>query len=360
MQMNNLCDRVPVSELRGWKLLAEAQLAPFQLHERCAFPFLETPLPAVEEAVLGSFRHYGAAPQHEYLYHYRKPALIEPTMGYVLADQATIIPESMPHYWDCGLPDQASVARELNTRPVIGEPAVISLREFGDNNYYHFYSDVLGKLALLNEHGIGAEVPIVVSARLAQQPYFLALLHLINLHTRRWIVQDDAVIAADEVFFCKPMPHARRSFDFVLDQMRLWQANRQARIFLTRQSGRGRWIENRDEMESVCRAAGFTIVDADTLALREQIAVFRSARFVVGIHGAGLVNCMFRRGDPLDLLELFPPENIPPHYFWLAHTYNFGYDALVGQAATQAGAFRVDPALLRAKLERLIARRPEY
>lgn len=329
-------------------------LAGFLLAQRSAALFLQVPLGKLDPIIARSFAGYQSHIQHEYAYHYRVPALIEPADGFVVTPHLQAIPESMPHYWEHGVPTRYALLRRWLGAPVQREHQVIVLREFGEANYYHFFNDVLGKLALFDELQVGKDWPLLISARLYAQPYFQGLLRCSALRERHWLVQHTAFVRADETLFCKPMPHMRRNFDYVLDRMTLPPLQGERRVLLIRQPARGRWLENQADVEAVCRTCGFETVDADALTFEAQIAVFRATRFVVGIHGAGLLNCMFRRGGPLDLLELFPPENIPPHYFWLAHNYNFGYDALVGSVGAQPGAFRIDPVALRKKLAAML------
>lgn len=322
----------------------------FLIAARTAVPFQHLPLGALEPAVAHSFAFYQSHTQHEYAYHYREPALIEPATGFILRPGLRPIAESMPHSWECGVPRWPRLLRSRLRSAVLHVPRVISLREFGDANYYHFYNDVLGKLALLDGLGIGAGWPVLISARLAAQPYFASLLRCSALGERSWIVQQSDFVRSDEVLFCKPMPHQRRNFDYTLDQMMLPALQGERRVLLVRRRTRGRWLENGDDVTGTCRSFGFETVDADELSFEAQIALFRTTRFLVGIHGAGLVNCMFRRGGQLDILELFPPDNIPPHYFWLAQNYGFGYDAMVGTAGAKSNAFRIDTQALHAKL----------
>lgn len=340
-----------------WQRVPAAQLAPFLVHLHTAFLFRNLPLDIDDADLVRSFQYYNHAPQHAYIYHIRRRTLLEPVYGYALWNTRRIVPESMPYWYHIGYPSFANHVLRRWLRPVQRERVVISLHEFGDDNYYHFYGDVLGKLALLDEYGIGAGLPLVVSTRLANKAYFrAAVARSPQLRARRWIVQERQCIDADEVIIAKPLPHRKRTFDAILDLLEVPAADPQAndRLFLTRNARRGRFISNADEVARVCGEFGFTTVDADRLTLDEQIACFSRARYVVGIHGAGLTNTLFRRGAPLSLLELFPPDNLPPHYFWLAHNYGFGYDALVGQASATVGAFTVDLHRLRAKLQRML------
>jgi len=341
-----------------WQPVPAVQIAPFLVHVQTEYPFRNLPIAVDDPAVVRSFRYYNNAPQQAYIYHIRQRTVLEPVHGYAVWGTRDIVPESMPYWYHIGYPSFVAHVLHRKLRPVQRERAVVSLHEFGDTNYYHFYGDVLGKLALLHEHGIGADLPIVVSAQLAAKPYFRAAVACsAQLRARRWIVQDRQAIDADEVIVCKTLPHMRASFDWVLDLLDVAPADPHAadRIFLTRNARRGRYIRNNDAVAQVCCEHGFALVDADGLRLDEQIRCFAQARYVVGIHGAGLTNLIFRRGAPCSVLELFPPDNLPPHYYWLAHHYGWRYDALVGRAGSTAGSFDVDVDRLRAKLSVLLA-----
>src|SRR6185437_9489458 len=93
---------------------------------------------------------------------------------------------------------------------------------------------------------------------------------------------------------------------------------------------------------------GFEIVDADKLNLQEQISLFRETRWLTGIHGAGFTNIIYRKGLPMNMLELFPPPQVdylPFHYIMLAKMYNVNYDAIIGEKAKKkySGGFYINP-----------------
>jgi hypothetical protein len=113
-----------------------------------------------------------------------------------------------------------------------------------------------------------------------------------------------------------------------------------ARIFLTRHRRRGRYLINEDQVIRLLEQYTFEAVDTDAMALRDQIELFASARYVVGIHGAGLANLGLRQG-PVALLEIFPANYIHPHYAWLAQALGFGYSAVVGSSLVN-GSFYLD------------------
>jgi hypothetical protein len=314
-------------------------------------------LPIDDPTIAASFKFYNHAPQHAYVYHVQRQVLIEPTLGYATLDDNHIILESMPYSWHGGLPSFATGIHALaqGRRHVQFEPRLISLRDFGDDNYYHFYNDVLAKLGLLQACGMVEDLPLLVSRALFEKRYFQVALQRSSLRNRRWIVQDTQLVVANEIVFCKTMPHIKRNFDVVLDLLGVPPPpSSEQRIFLTRNPRRGRFLANSAEVERICRMYGFSVIDADELTLDEQIALFGAARYVIGIHGAGLVNLMFRQNAPLGLLELFPPDNLPPHYFWLCHNFGFAYHALRGAPDTNPRGFFVEPSRLHAKIEMLV------
>ncbi|RYY46150.1 MAG: glycosyltransferase family 61 protein [Chitinophagaceae bacterium] len=107
-------------------------------------------------------------------------------------------------------------------------------------------------------------------------------------------------------------------------------------------------------IEIIAVKYGFEIIDADTLSFAEQMNLFRQVRFLAGIHGAGLVNMIFRQGAPMSLLELFPQNYIQPHYFWLSKDLGFDYSCLVGSKAGSDTAFTIAPAEFEDKIQEML------
>ena len=64
-----------------------------------------------------------------------------------------------------------------------------------------------------------------------------------------------------------------------------------ARIFLARK-GRNRLLTNRARIEEMAASAGFEIVFPETKTLSEQVALFSSAREIVGEYGSAFHTAM--------------------------------------------------------------------
>ena len=300
--------------------------------------------------------------QDEYLLVYEQPCIIEPRYGWALSPENKLIYPSLGFSRVPYLPKPASRVKDLRDALLEEYPELVSLRDTGEENYYHFYNDVLAKLFFLEEKlGLSLAVPLLISKRLYDRPYFQYFLAHPYLRDRQWVVQEEQYIRSHRTYFCKPLTHTpqyyRRILEMVRPEDRIGTGPRDRRLFITRSPRRLRFIENNAELAGICQELGFEVLDFDELTLSEQIRAVGQARYVVGIHGAGLANILFRGGRPMGLLEIYPPATyFPFHYIMLANQLGYQYDGLIGLSGTQpfAGGFRVDPAEFRQRLAALL------
>ena len=296
--------------------------------------------------------------QDEYLLIYKQPCIIEPLYGWALSPENKIIYPSLGFSRAPYLPKPAGTVKALRDAPLEEYKELVSLRDTGEENYYHFYNDVLAKLFFLDEKvGLSPVVPLLISRRLYDRPYFQYFLAHPYLRNRQWVVQDKQYIRSHRTYFCKPLTHTpqyyRRILEMVRPEDRVGNSRCDRQLFITRSPKRLRFIENNTEIASICLKMDFEVLDFDELTLSEQIQAMGQARYVVGIHGAGLVNILFRGGHPLGLLELYPPATyFPFHYMMLANQLGYQYDGLIGLPGSQqfSGGFRVDLVELRQRL----------
>jgi capsular polysaccharide biosynthesis protein len=237
------------------------------------------------------------------------------------------------------------------------EKTVISLRSVFDTNYYHVLIETLARLPILDRY-LPRNIPIVISPALERQPYFQSLCSLPWLRDRNWIVQHDFYVAADTVWICgltRPTRPVLEAFaKLMVPDVPTATSNR--RIFLTRAPARGRTLSNFAELLPVIEAYNLEVVDTEQLSMPKQITLFSESSLIVGIHGAGLTNTVFRCGRPLRLLELYPPHDADPGFYLLSQDLGHSWDYLVGYGATSKerhANFSVDPVALKRKLESL-------
>ena len=298
--------------------------------------------------------------QEEFLLILDRKCWIEPDYGWCIISPNKLV------YYSLGISRtwfqrKPSLIRFLLKKNVVHFSKVISLRDTGEENYFHFYNDVLAKLFFLQVHGLDVTtVPVVVSERLWKKEYFQTCLsRLPLLRTLTWIVQEKQYISCDQLILCKPITHNKFIWTSIIKPLLSPDQRESRKIFLTRGKSRLRFIENKEVIEKIAVNSGLTIVDTDQLSLADQIRLFSEVSILVGIHGAGLTNMAFRKGN-CRVLEIFPPATsgyLPFHYIMLAQMHGFFYQALIGETEKRiyTGGFYLHPQKFEEALSNLLA-----
>jgi hypothetical protein len=330
---------------------------------RDAYPFEGTVIETahLEQRLQDQIKVWQNWTQDEYLLVYEQPCLIEPRAGWALTTNNQLIYPSLGFSRVDYLRKPPLQALWMRDQPAEEYAELISLRDTGEENYYHFYNDVLAKLFFLEEKlNIGREVPILIASALYKKPFFQYFMQHPFLRSRTWAVQDQQYIRSQKTYFCKPLTHTPHFYErirLLAEAEDIARHGLERRIFITRSPNRLRFIENSAEIEQLCREAGFEVIDFDTVSLSAQIQVLANSRYVVGIHGAGLVNMLFRGRRPMGLLEIFPPgQYYPFHYMLMAAQLGYTYDAQIGKHRKSAysGGFYVEPTELRRRIAALL------
>jgi hypothetical protein len=283
-------------------------------------------------------------------YHYTRPCTIEPTLGYAVTRQQQLIPQSLWNTYVHRL-KPSFLKYFLGRRPVLRLKTAIPLH-YGWGNYWHCYNDILGAVRRADKAGLPPDTPLLIPEGLPKLRFFQQLLALSPaLQARNWVPQpaNTNVVCEEAHFFATFWDH-RENFDAVLEYIGFKQNLRQEpagqrRIFIGRNPRRGRNILNIEEVRTVLAKYDFDYVECDDLSVREQIDIFQHAGCVIGIHGAGLTNIIFRQDRPLKLLEIFSAQYLNPCYYWLCVQYGFDYFGLVGSKPAEVGSignFTVD------------------
>jgi FkbM family methyltransferase len=108
------------------------------------------------------------------------------------------------------------------------------------------------------------------------------------------------------------------------------QARPERKLMISRGDTRGRRIVNWEEVLPVFARHRFEIVELAGLSTEAQIALFRDASQIVGVHGAGLTNMLFAPRD-CAVLEILPPLVAVHDYWLLASALGQHYEALIAE-----------------------------
>lgn len=94
------------------------------------------------------------------------------------------------------------------------------------------------------------------------------------------------------------------------------------RIYI-RRAGRRR-VLNEDALVTLLLNYNFRIIDDVPRTVREQIALYRHASFIIGPHGASFANILWCRPGA-HLFELFPDNYMPEYFRYLAQVLELQY-----------------------------------
>jgi hypothetical protein len=300
--------------------------------------------------------------QDQYLVRYSKPGYIDPHVGWAITSDRRLIHLSLgfasaPHVHK---PDWFET---YFIKPTIRKlDKVISLRDTGEENYFHFFNDVIAKIYFLKDYNIDlAEYSIVISGKLYAKPYFQYFLENTFLKVLNWHAQKaDEWISFESALFCKPYTHTKKYFDISVR----WALNNaespaEKKLFLTRSSTSLRYIENMQELSPILHRFNFETIDTSQIEFEQQIRLFRECRYLIAVHGAGITNAIFRSGYSMSLLEIVQPSSyIPFHYIMLCKMYGYDYDIMTGSKGTFSGSggFEVNPIELETKIQIMLSR----
>ncbi len=295
------------------------------------FPFINYQTSEFEPAINSLFNKWAFSGELEYLVHYQKKGLLEPHYGWFLNSNDEVIVKSLP-YGETGITALPNYIIYVK-RKIIRIKSAVSIR-YNWFNYWHFYNDVLGQLYLLDKHNFDKKVPIIIPKEALKLDYVQQF--FLTEYSKRWnwIFQErDIFIELESVYFCKSIPNIKDHFLFASNIFRsatTVNKSQEKKLFITRKLIRGRTIINIDEIISLLKQYEFEIIDSDDFSLNEQIDIFSSAETIIGIHGAGLTNMIYRYPEKCTLIEIFPPDMTPTHYYWLSKELGFNYNAVLG------------------------------
>ena len=248
----------------------------------------------------------------------------------VITSRGTLVGELSP-YFGTRRPDEHPVFLDVLARaPTIvpGRLGVLAAR--GDASYYHFLTDVLPRLALLEERTAVQRLYLPASL-----PFQRQLIELLGIAPERVIDSNQAPHVQAEVLVVPGLPDADLKTPpwvvrFLRDRLLPPGAGRVpgSNIYVTRGDRRGsRIVTNEAQVVASLGELGFQVVDPGRMGVAEQIATFAAADRIVAPHGAALTNLAFAsRGA--SVVELFAPDFVQGCYWKLSEcvpglTYRF-------------------------------------
>jgi hypothetical protein len=138
-----------------------------------------------------------------------------------------------------------------------------------------------------------------------------------------------------------------------------WLPDSADEIYVARTDAQNRAVANEAELIDFLRRQGVRIIVPGSLSVAEQIAVFRTARLVIGPHGAGMSNIAFCQ--PRSFVYELLPQNYPNVCFnRIAQSVGLNYCADLFEAGgagdVHQQTWRIDIDLVAAQLDSIRGR----
>jgi len=333
-----------------------------KLHHKKSKPFSGLKLRFRNELVNQKY-HY----DNEHWYHnemvflIKEPVWIEPQYGIVIKSGRNIFAPS--HQFTDLFPSAPRFLKaQLQNENVLEiERAVLFDGALG-SNYFHFFSNVLSKLWVLEQYLNLKETPIIIHQKTYNTKYFQYLLNETSLGEYPWVVQHGRqYIKVKELYFSKPMPYELAHWSKTQKLLGVIPQEKEyaKKVFLSRSVKSGRFIENMEEIIPLLKEYEIEVVDTNGWTLQQQMALMQDVSHFIGIHGAGMTNMMLCHNPKLKILEINPANRVSCHYYWMANMFGFSYDVLLGSELPFTNVypekgFKVDKDLLSAHLATLM------
>ncbi len=326
---------------------SEEDITLCQLHRKDEAIFLKYKTNEFEDSINKEFNYWAETTEAEYLIHYNKKCTIEPYSGWVFNESNQIIRRSMPY----GISDITPLPHYIfyKRKKFLTLDRAISMY-YNWFNYWHFLNDTIGQLYLLEKLQFDKSVPIIVPAKALTVAYARDFFETEFSREWNWIFQqDDIYVRLNSVYFCKSISNVKDHMIYaakIFTKMNSASKTTDQKVFITRSPVRGRDVINIEELKPLIQAYGFEIVECEQLSIFQQSKLFASCNKIMGIHGAGLTNMIFRYPKTCKVMEIFPPGYHPTHYYWLAKELGFSYSAISGNELRENKAFYLSKEVL--------------
>ena len=181
------------------------------------------------------------------------------------------------------------------------------------NNYWHWIFDVLPKIGMIEKLNLKYKPDYYLLPSLKKKYQMETLLDL-KIPKKKLLngekykhIQCDNLLTVDHPYVFKNNPS--KSIVNIPIWLIKWlrkkyvntnsvKSNSFKKIYIDREDDsilENRRIVNNKEVKNLLTNHGFSVVSLSSYSFREQVKMFNSAKFIVGLHGAGFANLVFSK-----------------------------------------------------------------
>lgn len=213
------------------------------------------------------------------------------------------------------------------------EQPTIYVREHGEMGFFHWMHSVLPRVDVIHNQHLPPDYQVLIQNKARFQVDSLGLL---DLQGRTLVAPPDRPQLYKELIFPSPLvvdgdfwlrPPSVKDF---YSGLSLPVEDQPKRLYITRQDAAFRRLLNEDAVLALLQRYGFVPVELGKLKFQQQLALFRNAELVVGVHGAGLSHIV-SMPTAKGLLEILHPRRFWATYRALAARGRLHYAFAVGE-----------------------------
>jgi capsular polysaccharide biosynthesis protein len=221
--------------------------------------------------------------------------------------------------------DPGRVTRHSDKRPMF-----IGFHRW-HNNYYHWLIQCIPSMYWGRKVCNEAEMLLALPALNSWQEQALSLAGMSKLE--RCTIESQRQYEVGRVMYTtftqgptafQPSRKALEVFRLMRSQFASNSTPLHSIIYVSREDTPVRRMVNEAELVAMLKAEGVDIVVPSRYSVEQQIAIFASAKAIIGPHGAGLTNIIFCQPGAT-LYEIMMPRKLNPCYANLAHSVGMKY-----------------------------------
>lgn len=190
-----------------------------------------------------------------------------------------------------------------------------------DRNFYHWFIDTLPRLYLFDSLNLEEPVTLLMPADLKEYQVesllcclppnmTVAYVDSEGVSVEKLLMPSNVGVRTNHYVPIELLDYVRNSVLRRYEPSDAESARYSRRIYISRALASRRRLLNEEAVVACLSKFGFSVVHAENLTLREQIAQFRDAEWIVGPHGAGFTNMLFARHvNVMEFLGDFGPSS---------------------------------------------------
>ena len=289
---------------------------------------------------------------HELFYILDKKNLIEPSKKICIKGFRTLILESFSNTKESPSLIKYLIFRLTFKKKMKLDKAILFDGTLG-LNYFHFFSDILNKIWLLEKLDLEVDIPLIIPKETFEKSYFQYFYNNTELKKKNWIVQDgNSWIEVNSLYLIKAFPYEKNYWKKTVSLINPIHTDSHKKIFLSRSKAAGRYLKNMDAIASVLKRYNFDIVETENMSFDNQVKTFERAEIIISIHGAGNTNIVFSDWEKVKFIEILPSNRLTAHYYWLTKSLGISYDVIKGGTLDENNAFELSPELLEKSIQK--------